>query len=105
MGTIFNGLELVWIAAIGGAFIVTLIVALIFYQQEGRARWYFSLFLFALAAEEAIAVFMAIETPGGVRTWFVIPRVFGRSLVCFTGIGVILYQLGLLNGKKKQGAK
>ena len=101
MGAVLNGLELMWIAAIGGSFIVTFIVALIFYQQEGRARWYFSLFLFALATEEAIAVFTAIESSAAVGAWFMIPRLIGRSLVCFTGIGVILYQLGLLNGKRK----
>ena len=101
MGAIFNSLELAWIAAMGGAFIVTLIVALIFYQQEGRARWYFSLFLFALAVEAAIAVFTAVEASSGtISVWFIVPRMIGRSLVCFTGIGVILYQLGLLNGKR-----
>lgn len=99
---LFTLLDTLWKLSIGAAALVTLIIAITFYFQEGRLRLYLSVFLFALALQAVISVFTAVGTDAELGLWFQLPRTIGWTIVVITGIGVILYQLQILNGKIKR---
>ncbi len=95
-----NLVDLLWIGSIGAASIILLIVAIVFFAQEGRARLHLARLLFALTLLAATSLFTAIESGTAILFWFKLPRAIAWLIVAIAGAFLLLFQLGIVNGQK-----
>ena len=98
-------LQIIWPASIGIAFIVTLLVAIIFWQQQGRLRLYLSIFLFSIALHAGVMLFTLLSEAPVVSVEFILPRTVSWLIMSIAGSALILYQLGVLNHQPRGSEK
>lgn len=95
-------IDMIWVSAIGAAFVGLLIVTLTFVFQEGRTRIYLAGVLISMTFVAFVALVTAAASQGGVPDWFKIARALAWTCVVIATAAYILFQLGILNHEKRR---
>jgi hypothetical protein len=96
-----NPLDILWLSAQAAAFVMLLIVTLIFVRQQGRTKVYLSALLGTFTLHALASVVTAFQNEIAAGWAFKVPRTTTWSLIAIAGLCMVLYQLGVINGLKK----